>query len=184
MVAICSVNKAILMGIMLDYVTTLIDIYVNNKEIEQKVSDWNDNKLIPYGLINKEDFSKLGNHVFVSNVVLSYPANTSIEDASEILPVDSDCYEFAIDSCTTFHICKHKELFVNEIMESDDLYVQGIGGKIKVTGYGTIKLRVVDNEGQKHNLLISNTLFVPESPTNLISPQKWSINCNDEVGTG
>ena len=58
-----------------------------------------------------------------------------------------------------------------------------MSGKIKVTGYGTIKIKVTDDNGKKHDLIIHNVLYVPQSPINLISPQKWSQGMHDN-GTG
>ena len=174
--------KALIFEWLFSFVTTLISIEVTSStDIEQKISDWNDEKPHVFGSVKQDEFPKYGKHLFLSQVVLSYSANM---DRTEILPDDADCYQFAIDTCTTFHICKHRELFVNGITESDNLFVQGIGGKTKVTGYGTIKIRLIDDTGRKHDLLISNVLYVPESPTNLISPQKWSLSCEDKNGTG
>ena len=178
--------KAILFETMLQLVASFIKLELNETFLqEQKISDWNQNKPILFGSRDRSYFPKKGKQVFTSQVVLSYSANMEdSEKMSEILPVDENCYQFAIDTCTTFHICRHEELFVNGVTSCDNLFVQGIGGRTKVTGYGTIKIRVVDDQGQKHDLLISNALFVPESPTNLISPQKWSLSCEDKDGTG
>ena len=96
----------------------------------------------------------------------------------------NDCYQFAIDTCTTYHICKEKELFVGSIRSSKNLFVQGVGGKIQVKGYGTIKVRIQDDDGQTHDIQIHDVLYVPDSPTNLISPQQWSKSCDNPAGTG
>ena len=90
------------------------------------------------------------------------------------MPLDTDGYQFAVDTGTTFHICKHKELFVGNIKKAKSIYIKGIGGQIKVKGYGTIKIRVMDDDSNNYDLEIANVLYVPNSPANLISPQLWS----------
>ena len=180
-----TVIYALAFEILFEFATKIVKVEnTAPDQYKQKIADWNDAKPRVFGSVKEERFPKKGKQVYVSQVVLSYTANMDASKSTEILPVDSECYQFAIDTCTTFHICRHSELFVNGITECDNIYVQGIGGKTKVTGYGTIKIRVVDDCGRKHDLLISNVLYVPESPTNLISPQKWSSSCEDKDGTG
>jgi hypothetical protein len=120
----------------------------------------------------------------LSQVVLSLSSQSNKNDIDDTLIVDTDSYNFAIDTCTTFHVCKHPELFVGEINRSKRIYIQGVGGKIKVTGYGNIKIRVTDDDDKLHDLLIHDVLYVPESPTNLISPQQWSQSSHNPKGTG
>ena len=62
--------------------------------------------------------------------------------------------------------------------------MQGIGGKTLVSGCGTIKVRITDDAGRKHNVNINDVLYVLESPTNLISPQQWSSDTDEPSGTG
>ena len=90
------------------------------------------------------------------------------------MPLDTDGYQFAVDTGTTFHVCKHKELFVGNIQKAKSIYIKGIRGRIKVKGYGTIKIRVMDDDLNTCDLEIANVLYVPNSPANLISPQLWS----------
>ena len=84
----------------------------------QSIADWNKEKLLIHGKAQqRSSIARMRNKTFVSKVVLAYAANISKEDGllGETLPVDQECYNFAIDTCTTYHICKHKELFVGEI---------------------------------------------------------------------
>ncbi len=121
----------------------------------------------------------------LSNVAISYaaqPKHASFID--ETYTFDEDSYQFIVDTGTTFHVCKERELFTGSINKARHIYIKGMGGRIKVRGYGTIKIRVVDDMNDECDLIITNVLYVPESPTNLLSPQLWSELSAKPSGTG
>lgn len=118
-----------------------------------------------------------------SNLVMSLSTKAS-NGINDIINVDTDSYTAAIDTCTSESIFKHKELFVGKIKSSNNIFVQGVGGKIKASGYGTVKLRISDDEGKPYDLLIHNVIYLPNSPINLISPQRWSKDTGNPHGTG
>jgi hypothetical protein len=119
-----------------------------------------------------------------SNVVLSLSAKSKQNALENVFVMDTDSYYFAVDTCTSETICKHKELFVGDIKSCKKIFVQGVAGKVQVTGDGTIKLRITDDDGLEHDLLVHNVLYVPESPINLISPQRWLQGTKNPNGTG
>ena len=182
----CFVLWALGYELLREYAETIVQIEHRDEVESQLISDWKLNPPRLYGSSKPCDRLAIRKETVTSNVVLSYTAQSMEqgEPQDEVLPIDSDCYQFAIDTCTTYHICKHKELFVGDISNCNGLFIQGIGGKTEVSGYGTIKVRLIDDDGIKHDLLISNTLYVPECPTNLICPQKWSQSCSNPLGTG
>ena len=118
-----------------------------------------------------------------SNLVMSLSTKSS-NGINDIINVDSDSYTAAIDTCTSESIFKHKELFVGRIKSCNNIFVQGVGGRVKASGYGTVKLRVSDDEGNPYDLLIHNVIYLPSSPINLISPQRWSKDTGNPHGTG
>ena len=118
------------------------------------------------------------------NLIHSLSSRTNSARLDDIERMDSDSYHFAIDTCTSYSICKEKELFVGKIKSLNQVYIKGIGGKTKAEGYGTIKLRITDDDGELHDLEIHDVLYVPASPANLISPQRWSKTCHNPSGTG
>ena len=137
-------------------------------------------KTKPIDIVKRYEGSTL-----ISNVVLSWAAELqSNESYLETMPLDTDSYQFAVDTGTTFHVCRHKELFVGNIRKAKSIYIKGIGGRIKVKGYGTIKIRVIDDDSNNCDLEIANVLYVPNSPANLISPQLWSECSAKPTGTG
>ena len=124
-------------------------------------------------------------HTLQSNIVMSYAVQTKKHDyADDLHTVDTDSYQFVVDTGTTFHVCKHRELFFGEISKARHIYIKGVGRRIKVRGYGKIKLGVVNNNNKECELAIHNVLYVPDCPTNLLSPQLWSQSTNNPAGTG
>ena len=121
----------------------------------------------------------------VSNVVLSWATELQSNDkVLSTMPLDTDGYQFAVNTGTTFHVCKHKELFVGNIKKAKSIFIKGIRGRIKVRGYRMIKIRVTDDDSNNCDLEIANVLYVPNSPANLISPQLW-LECSQKpTGTG
>lgn len=118
-----------------------------------------------------------------SNLDMSLSTKTS-NGINDIMNMDSDSYTAAIDTCTLESIFKHKELFVGKIKSCNNIFVQGVGGKAKASGYGTVKLRVCDDDERPYDLLIHNVIYLPDSPINLISPQRWSKDTENPHGTG
>ena len=88
--------------------------------------------------------------------------------------IDTDSINFGIDTCTSDSICNRRELFVGDIKRCRSIFIEGLGGKIQAEGYGTIKIRVIDDNGLAHDLIIHNVLYVPASSVNLLSPQRWA----------
>ena len=52
--------------------------------------------------------------------------------------------------------------------------IKGINGQLDTTGYGTIKFNFLNDDGKTHELVVHNVLYVPNSPVNLFSPQKFA----------
>ena len=133
----------------------------------------------------KDVVSRYHGRVLHSNVVLLYAAKMPKEEiVTDPFGIDEDIYQFVIDTGTTFHICRSKELFLDGIKKAKDIWIKGVGGKVKVRGYGSIKVSVTDYDSNECDLVISNVLYVPESPTNLLSPQLWSKPSPKPTGTG
>jgi hypothetical protein len=55
----------------------------------------------------------------------------------------------------------------------------GISGSLTIKGTGTVKWIIEDDDGICHSINIPNTLFVPEAPMRLLSPQLWSQTASD-----
>ena len=80
---------------------------------------------------------------------------------------------FVIDTGSTDHLCCNKSLFVGDIAPLRGVKLQGVGGLLEASGFGTIRFNLFDDNGASHTFTIHNVLYVPEAPMNLLSPQKW-----------
>ena len=99
--------------------------------------------------------------------------SSDVKVKSEGINVDFDSTNFAIDLGSSDHVCLVKSLFVGEITPLSNVNLQGVGGIIPASGYGTIQFTVVDDDDLVHQFTIHNVLYVPQAPMNLLSPQKW-----------
>ena len=98
------------------------------------------------------------------NVVLSNTAQTKHMDyVNDTYTFDEDSYPYVVDTGTTFHICKYRELFTGSLTKAQSIHIKGVGGRIKVCGHGTIKIRIIDDKNDDCNLIINNVLYIPES---------------------
>ena len=106
-----------------------IDINTSDSKTIDTNHDWKANyfKQITVTEMNKPHPSSYFKYrkLIMSNVVMSMTAKSkSAIDAT--LLMDTDSYLFAIDTCTSETICKHKELFIGKIKNCKNVYVQGV----------------------------------------------------------
>ena len=64
----------------------------------------------------------------------------------------------------------------------------GINGTLSVGGIGTFYFKLMDDEGVVHDIVIPNSLYIPDLPQSLISPFHWAQQAEDHApiaeGTG
>jgi hypothetical protein len=98
---------------------------------------------------------------------------------------DTDSKSIHIDNCALFSITNDLKDFESN-PESIDKQVKGIGGLINGIKRGTIIWRIEDDKGCIHQLKLPGSLYLPQSPSKLLSPQHWAqtvkaIDPSDEV---
>jgi len=98
------------------------------------------------------------------------------------LMMGAESYIIAIDSCCSYSIAKRRSDFIRK-MSTCNITIQGFMGKSKIAEKGTWKFKMEDNNGMTHDMLIANTLYAPEAPFHLLSPQHWSQQSDDPNGT-
>ena len=91
---------------------------------------------------------------------------------------DSDSKQIRIDNCASFCISNDKTDFVGPL-KSMNRKLKGLGGTLGNIQSGTIRWFIEDDMGRRHRVLIPNSLYVPESPSRLLSPQHWAQEAND-----
>ena len=178
------------MEIVLDFLYLFIKIeYISPIALQQE-KEYQDRKkkqrTTRFHEVNVKNYYKykLKKDTIQCNLLMSLSSGKKQLDDVSTMNLDTDSYQVAIDTCTSESICREKELFAGKIHNHQRLYIQGVGGKVKVTGVGSLKFRIIDDDGVTHDLLIHNVLYVPESPVNLISPQRWSETSTNLDGTG
>ena len=98
---------------------------------------------------------------------------------------DTDSKSIHIDNCASFSITNDiKDFETNP--ESIDKQVKGIGGLVKEIKRGTIIWGMEDDTGLIHHLKLPGSLYLPQSPSKLLSPQHWAqaakvLDPTDEV---
>jgi hypothetical protein len=90
------------------------------------------------------------------------------------LRFDTDSVPIGVDNCATFCLTDNKDDFVGPLQRANT-QVNGIGGHQKGKWIGTVCWPVTDDAGQRHELLIPNTILVPPGsiPFRLLSPQHF-----------
>ena len=112
------------------------------------------------------------NRIIYSNVLLSLSTIDITKEA--FCYFGSRTYSFVLDTGTSDHVCKDRELFINEPTPCPNVQLRGVSGTIQASGIGSIKFRIRDDDGKSHDLIIHDVIYVPECPINLISPQLLS----------
>jgi hypothetical protein len=97
---------------------------------------------------------------------------------STLHPFDSDSFQIKIDNCASKCITNCIEDFVAP-PDPISLNILGVGGNIPCTHIGTVKWVIEDDQGHNHSFNIPGTIFAPQAPHRLLSPQHWSQAAND-----
>ena len=86
-------------------------------------------------------------------------------------PFDTDSGLLRIDNCATRSISPYTEDCISKLTPLPNRKVQGIGGKVGRLMSGTIKWDIEDDEGVVHSIKIPNSIYLPQAPSRLLSPQ-------------
>jgi hypothetical protein len=81
------------------------------------------------------------------------------------------CKPICIDTGASASLSNSKE-DLTSFHPVTNVTISGIGSGLTVTGVGTIRWLIVDDNGKELKLLIDNSTYVPQCPMNLFSRQK------------
>lgn len=99
---------------------------------------------------------------------------------AHLAPFGSDSVELFVDNCASRCVTNK----VSDFIKAPQLVagrVKGISGaKVAVKARGTIRWAWEDDEGRAHSFLIPGSLYVPDSPVKLFSPQHWAQVSKDD----
>jgi hypothetical protein len=96
-------------------------------------------------------------------------------------PFDSDSFTIAIDNCAS-------ECFTNDV--ADFISKERITGTVRGIGQqqvkwkGTVRWRILDDQGRRHTFTIRNVVLNTDLPFRLIAPHVLAQQRGDEEGTG
>jgi hypothetical protein len=94
---------------------------------------------------------------------------------------DSDSVTIHIDNCASRCISNSISDFVKPPQKVIGR-VKGMGGdNVAVKGVGTLRWTFDDENGLSHIFLIPGSLYIPDSPARLFSPQHWAQERKDDV---
>ena len=93
--------------------------------------------------------------------------------------MNADSYLIAIDDHSSCCMTSKIPNFIHPIT-SMKIKVKGFQGASSLAhGIGTTKWKIDDDQGKTHDIVIRNALYVPEAKQQLIYPQKWAQQQND-----
>jgi hypothetical protein len=83
----------------------------------------------------------------------------------------SDSHPICIDTGASCCISNNKRDFIDLNPTQSSTVLKGIGSGLTIAGCGTIKWTISDDIGDEITLHLHNSLYVPDAPMNLLSPQ-------------
>ena len=86
---------------------------------------------------------------------------------------DTDSKLIRIDNCASYSISFDKNDFITPLKPVRQK-VKGLGGVLDGLQTGTIEWMVEDDEGMPYVIKLPGSLYVPNSPSRLLSPQHWA----------
>jgi hypothetical protein len=95
---------------------------------------------------------------------------------------DTDSSRIHVDNCASYSISNDIKDFVTK-PEDTNKSVKGISGTISQVKTGTILWYIEDNNGKVHKIELPGSLYIPESPSKLFSPQHWAQVGKEQLKT-
>jgi hypothetical protein len=127
--------------------------------------------------------SKFGTLAFV------YLTSTSQDELDQLSSFNTNFSFWVCDNSATGHIFKDKSLFTTDLVPS--IYEIGsVTGTSNPSFMGTITLRLMDDEGEKHSFILNNVNYLSDLPVNSLSLHRLaelypdSAGYPDKTGTG
>ena len=100
----------------------------------------------------------------------------------EAFSFDSDSFRIGIDNHSSYSISNNIKHFSPPPAHCNATLV-GINSRDPVPGIGTVHWTIDDDNGTPHTIHLPGTLYVPNAPICLLSPQHWSQHACDNYPT-
>ena len=95
---------------------------------------------------------------------------------------DTDSSRIHVDNCASYSISNDIKDFMTK-PKATNKSVKGISGTISQVKTGTILWYIEDDNGKVHAMVLPGSLYIPESPSKLFSPQHWAQVEQDQSKT-
>jgi len=128
---------------------------------------------MPYGY-HKKVMSKINRRrcmTFTESYVIE--ARSAVQRRTRKMEFDTDSFEILIDNCCSHSLTNNKNDFIEPPVKSK-VKVRGYNGQTSSTMVGTVKWKILDDNGKTHNLILPETYYSPTVETRLLSPQHWA----------
>ena len=113
-----------------------------------------------------------------TNVVLS-TTSTVDPDHPHQSNFDTDSFIIGLDNHASRTLSNNKHHFVGYIRKLENVYINGISGRLQIRGIGTVRWKIEDDNGRVHTICIPNTFYVPQLEHCILSPQHWAQEADD-----
>ena len=95
---------------------------------------------------------------------------------------DTDSFKIGVDNHASRCMSNNLAHFVDfRPTHGNGAMVGGIQGGLSIRGEGTLVFNVEDDDGRVHTIRIPHSLYLPELPMCLLSPQHWAQEADDNV---
>ena len=96
---------------------------------------------------------------------------------------DTDSIEIGVDTHASATMSGIKDCFENLILSDELGECSGISSGLKISGVGTFVFKLEDDTGQPHIIKIPHSIYIPDLPLTLLSPQHWAQEAKDHSPT-
>ena len=132
----------------------------------------------------KGKLTKLGNKTAIKYIFLEAKTTSATRSTVKLKPgnlykFDSDSKALGVDQHASKCMSNDKSDFISEITPVTNMRVKGAGGCLKVLGTGTLKWKIEDDDGNYHDIIIKEALYIPGLSSCLLCPQQWSKQVKD-----
>jgi hypothetical protein len=119
----------------------------------------------------------------LKRITIAYCMSSAITAKSEKhqnkVQFDTDSKALRIDNCATRSISPYISDFVTPPVPMNNRKVKGIGGLMSDVMIGTIKWSIEDDEGQVHDIVLPESIYLKGGTSRLLSPQHWAQIAKD-----
>jgi hypothetical protein len=111
---------------------------------------------------------------------LALQSKTALQTAPPPVRFDSDSYLIRVDNHASRCMANALHLFEDLHLDNNKGQVDRITSGLNISGQGTFKFNIADNNGKVHAIKIPNSLYVPNLKRCHLSPQNWAQEAGDE----